>query len=144
MFKTKIIRNFFISISMWFVGFSHTFAVPAFPNIMEITQPNGAKIKAYLRGDEYFSWWESEKGVVLFRNLDSGYFEYAKISMIDEKEELVPTGIIFVSGEEPSFSNSRISKLTKLNLGKIWMEKREQARKRLQKILEKQKQSRNQ
>ena len=117
---------------MWFVGFSYTFAVPAFPNLMEITQPNGAKIKAYLRGDEYFSWWESEKGVVLFRNLDSGYFEYAKISMINEKEELVPTGIIFVSGEEPSFPISRISKLTKLNLGKIWMEKREQARKRLQ------------
>ena len=45
---------------------------------------------------------------------------------------------------EPSFSNSRISKLTKLNLGKIWMEKREQARKRLQEILKKQKQSRNQ
>ena len=110
---------------------------------MEITQPNGAKLKAYLRGDEYFSWWESEKGVVLFRNLDSGYFEYAKISMINEKEELVPTGIIFVSGEEPSFPISRISKLTKLNLGKIWMEKRDQARKRLQEILEKQKQSRN-
>ena len=129
---------------MWFVGFANIFAVPALPNLMGITQPNGAKFKAYLRGDEYFSWWESEKGVVLFRNLDSGYFEYAKISMIDEKEELVPTGIIFVSGEEPSFSNSRISKLTKLNLRKIWMEKREQARKRLQEILEKQKQSRNQ
>ena len=129
---------------MWFVGFSYTFAVPAFPKLMGITQPNGAKIKAYLRGDEYFSWWESEKGVVLFRNLDSGYFEYAKISMINGKEELVPTGIIFVSGEESSFSISRISKLTKLNLRKIWMEKRKQARKRLQEILEKQKQSGNQ
>ena len=63
--------------------------------------------------------------------------------MINEKEELVPTGIIFVSGEEPSFSISRMTKLTKLNLGKIWMEKREQARKRLQETLEKQKQSRN-
>ena len=144
MLKTKIIRNLFISITIWLSSVAYISAVPALPNLMEITQPNGAKFKAYLRGDEYFSWWESEKGVVLFRNLESGYFEYAKISMIDEKEELVPTGIIFVSGEEPSFSNSRISKLTKLNLGKIWMEKREQARKRLQEILKKQKQSRNQ
>ena len=144
MLKTKNIRNLFIAITMCFAGFADILAAPALPNLLEITQPNGAKFKAYLRGDEYFSWWESEKGVVLFRNLESGYFEYAKISMIDEKEELVPTGIIFVSGEEPSFSNSRISKLTKLNLGKIWMEKREQARKRLQEILEKQKQSRNQ
>jgi hypothetical protein len=144
MLKTKIIRNLFISITILLSSVAYISAVPALPNLMEITQPNGAKFRAYLRGDEYFSWWESEKGVVLFRNLESGYFEYAKISMIDEKEELVPTGIIFVSGEEPSFSNSRISKLTKLNLGKIWMEKREQARKRLQEILEKQKQSRNQ
>ena len=144
MLKTKIIRNLFIAITMCFAGFADILAAPALPNLLAITQPKGAKFKAYLRGDEYFSWWESEKGVVLFRNLESGYFEYAKISMIDEKEELVPTGIIFVSGEEPSFSNSRISKLTKLNLGKIWMEKREQARKRLQEILEKQKQSINQ
>ena len=144
MLKTKIIRNLFISITILLSSVAYISAVPAMPNLMGITQPNGAKFKAYLRGDEYFSWWESEMGVVLFRNLESGYFEYAKISVIDEKEELVPTGIIFVSGEEPSFSPSRISKLTKLNLGKIWMEKREQARKRLQEILKKQKQSRNQ
>ena len=126
---------------MWFVGFANIFAVPALPDRMEITQPNGVKFKAYLRGDEYFSWWESEKGEALFRNLDSGYFEYAKISMIDEKEELVPTGIMFVSGEE---APAAISSISNQDLGKIWMEKREQARKKLQEKLEKQKQSRNQ
>ena len=115
---------------MWFVGFANIFAVPALPDLMEITQPNGVKFKAYLRGDEYFSWWESEKGEALFRNLDSGYFEYAKISMIDEKEELVPTGIMFVSGEEAPAAISRISNP---DLGKIWMEKREQARKNFRK-----------
>ena len=126
---------------MWFVGYANIFAVPALPDLMEITQPNGVKFKAYLRGDEYFSWWESEKGEALFRNLDSGYFEYAKISMIDEKEELVPTGIMFVSGEE---APAAISSISNQDLGKIWMEKREQARKKLQEKLEKQKQSRNQ
>ena len=141
MLKIIIIRNLFISITMWFVGFANIFAVPALPDLMEITQPNGVKFKAYLRGDEYFSWWESEKGEALFRNLDSGYFEYAKISMIDEKEELVPTGIMFVSGEE---APAAISSISNQDLGKIWMEKREQARKKLQEKLEKQKQSRNQ
>tara|TARA_B100000378_G_scaffold231850_1_gene197170 strand:+ start:56 stop:481 length:426 start_codon:yes stop_codon:yes gene_type:complete len=141
MLKIIIIRNLFISITMWFVGFANIFAVPALPDLMEITQPNGVKFKAYLRGDEYFSWWESEKGEALFRNLDSGYFEYAKISMIDEKEELVPTGIMFVSGEE---ALAAISSISNQDLGKIWMEKREQARKKLQEKLEKQKQSRNQ
>ena len=129
---------------MCFAGFGYIFAAPALPSLLEITQPNGAKFKAYLRGDEYFSWWESEKGTVLFRNLKSGYFEYAKISMIDDEEKLVSTGVIFVEREETSSSSARFSKMTKLNLGKIWRQKREDARKRLQEILEKQKQSGNQ
>ena len=144
MFKTKIIRNFFIAMTMCFAGFADILATPALPSLLEITQPNGAKFKAYLLGDEYFSWWESEKGTVLFRNLESGYFEYAKISMIDDKEKLVSTGVIFAAGEETSSSSARFSKMTKLNLGKIWRQKREDARKRLLEILEKQKQSGNQ
>ena len=129
---------------MCFTGFADILAAPALPNLLEITQPNGAKFKAYLRGDEYFSWWESKKGTVLFRNLESGYFEHAKISMIDNKEKLVTTGVIFVAGEETSVSSPRFAKMMKLNLGKIWRQKREDARKRLQEILEKQKQSGNQ
>ena len=129
---------------MSFAGFGYIFAAPALPSLLEITQPNGAKFKAYLRGDEYFSWWESEKGTVLFRNLESGYFDFAKISMIDDKEKLVTTGVIFAAGEETSVSSARFLKMTKLNLGKIWRQKREDARKRLQEILEKQNQSGNQ
>ena len=72
MLKTKIIKNFFIAMTMCFAGFGFIYAASALPNLLEITQPNGAKFKAYLRGDEYFSWWESEKGTVLFRNLKSG------------------------------------------------------------------------
>ena len=120
---------------MSFAGFSDIFAAPALPSLLEITQPNGAKFKAYLRGDEYFSWWESEKGTVLFRNLESGYFDFAKISMIDDKEKLVSTGVIFVEREETSVSNARFTKMTKHNLGKIWRQKQEDARKRLQEIL---------
>ena len=144
MLKTIIIRNLFISITIWLSSVAYISAVPALPNLMGITQPNGAKFKAYLRGDEYFSWWESEKGTVLFRNLESGYFDFAKISMIDDKEKLVTTGVIFVEREETSVSSARFTKMTKLNLGKIWRQKREDARKRLREILEKQKQSGNQ
>ena len=142
MLKIKIINNLFISIVIFSISYSILFAVPASPNLMEITQPNGAKFRAYLKGDEYFSWWESEKGLALYRNLKSGYFEYAKISIIDQKEELVTTRVIFVAGEEPAISNTRISKQMKVNLGKIWKGKRKQARKKLKKNLEKQKQAR--
>ena len=130
--------------TIYFTVFGDIFAVPALPRLLKITQPNGAEFKAYLRGDEYFSWWESEKGTVLFRNLESGYFEYAKISMIHEKEEIVSAGVIFLREEEPSVSSARFSKTTKHNLYKIWRQKREDARKRLQEILEKKKQTGNQ
>ena len=136
MLKTIIIRKLFIPIAILFVGFVNIFAVPALPDLMEITQPNGVKFKVYLRGDEYFSWWESEKGTVLFRNLESGYFEYAKISMIDDKEKIVTTGVIFAAGEETSVSSARLSKMTKPDIAKIWRQRREEARKRLQEILE--------
>jgi len=144
MLKTKIIKNLFMAMTMCLAGLGEIFGVPALPSLLEITQPNGAKFKAYLRGDEYFSWWESEKGTVLFRNLKSGYFEYAKISLTEDKGKLVSTGVIFPAGEETSIPSARISSMTKLNLTKIWRQKREDARKRLQEILEKQNQSGNQ
>ena len=130
--------------TMCFAVFGDIFAVPALPRLLKITQPNGAEFKAYLRGDEYFSWWESEKGTLLFRNMESGYFEYAKISLIESKEQLVSTGAIFDAGEETSLPSARILKMTKLNLVKIWRQKREDARKHLEGILEKQRESVNQ
>ena len=79
----------------------------------------------------------------MFRNLESGYFEFAKISVIDNEEKLVSTGVIFVEREETSVTSARFTKTTKLSLGKIWKQKREDARKRLKEILEKQNQSSN-
>ena len=129
---------------MCFAVFGDIFAVPALPRLFKITQPNGAEFKAYLRGDEYYSWWESEKGMILFRNMESGYFEYAKISFIEDKEQLVSTGVAFVAGEDKSIPSALILNMTKLNLVKIWRQKREDATKHLQGILEKQNESVNQ
>ena len=130
--------------TMCFAVFGDIFAVPALPVLLKITQPNGAEFNAYQRGDEYFSWWESEKGIILFRNMESGYFEYAKISLIEDKEELVTTGVAFVAGENKSIPSARILNMNKLNLVKIWRQKREDATKHLQGILEKQNESVNQ
>lgn len=130
--------------TMCFTGFGEIFAVPALPRLLKITQPNGAEFKAYLRGDEYYSWWESEKGTVLFRNMESGYFEYAKISLIESKEKLVSTGVIFVAGEETPIVSARNTNMTKLKLFKVWKKKREDARKHLQEILKNKRGSVNQ
>ena len=129
---------------MYLIGFGNISGAPSLTSLFEITQPNGTKFRAYLRGDEFFSWWESEKGTILFRNMESGYFEYAKISLIESKEQLVSTGVIFVAEEETSLPSARNLNMTKLNLVKIWRQKREDARKHLQGILEKQRESVNQ
>ena len=52
--------------------------------------------------------------------------------------------VIFAPGEETSVSSERFSKITKHNLVKIWRQKREDSRKRLQEIIEKQNQPVNQ
>ena len=111
MLKTKIIKNFLIILSLCYVGYGNIFAVPALPVLLEITQPNGAKFKAYHRGDEYFSWWESQKGTVLFRNLESGYFEYAKIKFVENNAKLVSTGKIY-DYRKLNFINSIRSEIT--------------------------------
>ena len=144
MLKTRIIKNLLIVITMYFIGFGNILGAPSLTSLFEITQPNGTKFRAYLRGDEFFSWWESEKGTILFRNMESGYFEYAKISFIEDKEQLVSTGVAFVAGEDKSIPSALILNMTKLNLVKIWRQKREDARKHLQGILEKQRESVNQ
>ena len=115
--------------------FGYIFAVPALPSLLEITQPNGIKFRAYLRGDEYFSWWESEKGTVLFRNIKSGYFEYAKITFNEDKGELISSGVVFPE-EETSIRNARSSNITRTNLAKIWMQKRKEAINNIRGILE--------
>ena len=141
MFQIKIIKILFLAMTLCLAVFGDIFAVPALPRLLKITQPNGAEFKAYLRGDEYYSWCESEKGTLLFRNMESGYFEYAKISLIENKENLISTGKIFVAGEETSILSTRNLNRNKLNMVKIWRQKREDARKNLQEILKKQRQS---
>ena len=113
MLKNKIVKNLFIALNMCFAGFGFIYAAPALPSLLEITQPNGAKFKAYLRGDEYFSWWESEKGTVLFRHLESGYFEYAKISIIDDKEKKT---LVSASSIEKEIKDKKAKKMEKSNL----------------------------
>ena len=130
--------------TMCFAFFGDIFAVPALPRLLKITQPNGAEFKAYLRGDEYYSWWESEKGTVLFRNMKSGYFEYAKISLTEGIGELISTGIIFPQEEGRFITSASNLNFTKHNIAKIWMQKRKEARNRLLKILKKQRQKGNQ
>lgn len=52
-------------------------AVPAAPRISEITQPDGTKFKARLRGDEWNNWVETEDGYTVLEDTTTGWWYYA-------------------------------------------------------------------
>ncbi|MCE5230826.1 M6 family metalloprotease domain-containing protein [bacterium] len=64
-------------------------AVTAFPRPVELAQPDGQKIQVQLRGDEYFSWNETEAGYAIARDTD-GYWKYARPSDKAAKFDVIP------------------------------------------------------
>ena len=55
------------------------FAGSATPEPVLITQPDGTKFQAYIRGDERGGWFETLAGDSIFKNAEDGYWEYATI-----------------------------------------------------------------
>ena len=50
-------------------GFSTSLvAVPATPFLITFEQPDGTRFQAHLRGDEYFSWIETENKLIIVNN----------------------------------------------------------------------------
>jgi len=42
-------------------------AVPATPFLITFEQPDGSRFQAHLRGDEYFSWIETENKLIIVK-----------------------------------------------------------------------------
>ncbi|MBO5729133.1 MAG: M6 family metalloprotease domain-containing protein [Paludibacteraceae bacterium] len=61
-----------------FLSFSATYAVKAYPGLIEIIQPDGSSLNVYLHGDENFSYMTTEDGYLLKYN-DLGFVEYAQL-----------------------------------------------------------------
>ncbi|MCK9162860.1 MAG: M6 family metalloprotease domain-containing protein [Bacteroidales bacterium] len=76
-------------------------AIPAYPGLVKLSQPNGDEISAYLFGDERVSWIESEDNYTLMVN-KVGYLEYA---MIDQKGGMTPSGVVAKSPSMRSVSD---------------------------------------
>lgn len=52
-------------------------AVPAWPGVHELTQPDGATIKVRLIGDEFFRWYESTDGYAIVKDKADNFWKYA-------------------------------------------------------------------
>ena len=100
-------------------------AVPAAPFLITFAQPDGSTFQAHLRGDEYFSWIETENKQVLVKSKVSGYFEFALLKR-DDKNRLVlsPSGTQYVEGAKSALrSKSNPPSISREQLGKIWQSK---------------------
>jgi len=68
----------------------HIFAVPANPAPTTLVQSDGSEITVHLRGDEFFSWYETTDGYTLLRQ-ENGDFVFATL---DQNFELVSTAVL--------------------------------------------------
>ena len=106
------------------------FAVPAAPFLITFAQPDGSTFQAHLKGDEYFSWIETENKMILVKSKTSGYFEFAVIKR-DEKNRLIlfPSGIpVIKRGHSVLRSDHNIPKISREQLGKIWQSRIDERR----------------
>ena len=97
-------------------------AVPAVPFLITFAQPDGSTFQAHLRGDEHFSWIETENKQVLIKSKTSGFFEFALLQEDAEKRlALVPSGIpVIQRGQSALRTDSDVPNVTRAQLGKIW------------------------
>ena len=105
-------------------------AVPAAPFLITFAQPAGSTFQAHPRGDEHFSWIETENKQVLVQSKASGYFEFALLKSDDKNRlELAPSGTRYVEGSKSALrSESNPPNISREQLGKIWQSRIEAKR----------------
>ena len=118
-------------IALMLVGFAvKLLAVPAAPFLITFAQPDGSTFQAHLKGDEYFSWIESENKMILVKSKTSGYFEFALIKR-DKKNRLIlfPSGVpVIKRGLSALRTDHNIPQITREQLGKIWQSRIDERR----------------
>ena len=116
-------------ISLMLAGFAvKLLAVSAAPFLITFAQPDGSTFQAHLKGDEYFSWIETEKKMILVKSKSTGYFEFAVIKQ-DEKNRLIlfPSGVpVIKRGHSALRTDHNLPQITREQLGKIWQNRREE------------------
>ena len=106
-------------------------AVPAAPFLITFAQPDGSTFQAHLKGDEYFSWIETENKMILVKSKTSGFFEFALVRR-DEKNRLIlfPSGVPVIElGHSVLRTDHNIPKISTKLLGKIWQSRIDERRK---------------
>ena len=76
----KILFLATLMVAMWMgMNAQQPARVPAYRGIIERVQPNGDKLRTYLRGDERMHWMMTEDGWEI-RETSKGWYKYAKLN----------------------------------------------------------------
>ena len=110
------------SIVVIFIVTKGLLAAPAAPHLMSFEQPDGSIFQGFLKGDEYFSWIETENKEVIVKNNFSGFYEFGMLGKDAEGlTELRPSGVRVV---ERGIGLRRLpislGGVRRSDLGKIW------------------------
>ena len=106
------------------------FAVPAAPFLITFAQPDGSTFRAHLKGDEYFSWIETDNKMIIVKSKKSGFYEFALIKR-DGKNRLIlfPSGVTVIEHGHSSLKTPyNIPKISRDQLGQIWQNKIDERR----------------
>ena len=97
-------------------------AVPATPFLITFEQPDGSRFQAHLKGDEYFSWIETENKLIIVKNEASGFFEFAVVKRDAENRlKLVPSGTTVIQSTRSTLkAPANLPKISRDQLGEIW------------------------
>ena len=97
-------------------------AVTAAPHLMTFKQPDGSKFQGFLKGDEYFSWIQTENKEVIVKNKFSGFYEFGMLGKDAEGlTELRPSGVRMVEiGIGLRRLPISLGGVRRSDLGKIW------------------------
>ena len=117
----NIYRKIFSTVVIFIVT-KGLLAVPAAPHLMTFKQPDGSKFQGFLKGDEYFSWIQTENKEVIVKNKFSGFYEFGMLGKDSEGlTELRPSGVRVV---ERGIGLRRLpislEPVRRSDLGKIW------------------------
>ena len=106
-------------------------AVPAAPFLITFAQPDGTTFQAHLKGDEYFSWIETENKMILVKSQTSGFFEFALVKKDDNNRLILfPSGVpVIERGHSVLRTDHNIPKISHEQLGKIWQSRIDERRK---------------
>ena len=106
-------------------------AVPAAPFLITFAQPDGSTFQAHLKGDEYFSWIETENKMIIVKSQTSGFFEFALLKR-DSKNSLIlyPSGVPVIERDNSALrTDHNIPKISREQLGNIWQSRIEEIKK---------------